>query len=78
MRESRNSKRTTLTYTQNHHALVDTKTGFATHASDNMDLLEELMESRDIMEEAKNRIDLTRRITSKIDDIITEGMQNRK
>jgi len=41
-------------------------------------LLEELMASRDIMEEANNRIDLTRRITQKIDAIITEGMQKRK
>jgi len=43
-----------------------------------MDLLEELMRSRDIMEEQDYRIEMVRAITKDIDKIITEGMQKRK
>jgi len=40
--------------------------------------LEEMMQCRDIMEEQNYRIEMTRGITDEIDEIITEGMQNRK
>jgi len=67
--------KTTWTYTQNHHARANTKTGFATHASDNMDLLEELLRSRDQYE--RTGIE-SHSLNESIDRIITEGMQKRK
>ncbi len=43
-----------------------------------MDLLEEMMQCRDSMDKKDYPIEMRQGITTEIDKIITEGMQNRK
>jgi hypothetical protein len=64
MRDHRNSKRTTWTDTL--------------RSLNNMEKLDEMMFCRDDMERYDYPLEMLQGITTNIDRIITEGMQNRK